>query len=46
MSRPRRILVVTSGALFVRGGHLTIAEEILKTKIEFPTAQEKMSAIV
>jgi glycosyltransferase involved in cell wall biosynthesis len=25
--RPRRILVVTSGALFVRGGHLTIAEE-------------------
>jgi glycosyltransferase involved in cell wall biosynthesis len=24
---PRRILVVTSGALFVRGGHLTIAEE-------------------
>lgn len=27
MSAPRRILVVTSGALFVRGGHLTIAEE-------------------
>ena len=27
MSQPRRILVVTSGALFVRGGHLTIAEE-------------------
>jgi len=27
VSRPRRILVVTSGALFVRGGHLTIAEE-------------------
>jgi len=26
--------------------YLTIAEEILKTKIEFPTAQEKMSAIV
>ena len=25
--RQRRILVVTSGALFVRGGHLTIAEE-------------------
>jgi glycosyltransferase involved in cell wall biosynthesis len=24
---PRRVLVVTSGALFVRGGHLTIAEE-------------------
>jgi glycosyltransferase involved in cell wall biosynthesis len=24
---PERILVVTSGALFVRGGHLTIAEE-------------------
>ena len=24
---PRRILVVTSGALFVRGGHLVIAEE-------------------
>jgi glycosyltransferase involved in cell wall biosynthesis len=24
---PRRILVVTSGALFVRGGHLTIAQE-------------------
>jgi glycosyltransferase involved in cell wall biosynthesis len=24
---PRRILVVTSGALFVRGGHLTIANE-------------------
>jgi glycosyltransferase involved in cell wall biosynthesis len=27
MSRPSRVLVVTSGALFVRGGHLTIAEE-------------------
>jgi len=27
MSRPRRVLVVTSGALFVRGGHMTIAEE-------------------
>ncbi len=27
MSRPRRVLVVTSGALFVRGGHLVIAEE-------------------
>ena len=27
MSGERRILVVTSGALFVRGGHLTIAEE-------------------
>jgi glycosyltransferase involved in cell wall biosynthesis len=27
MNQPRRILVVTSGALFVRGGHLTIAEE-------------------
>lgn len=27
MTGPRRILVVTSGALFVRGGHLTIAEE-------------------
>jgi glycosyltransferase involved in cell wall biosynthesis len=27
MTAPRRILVVTSGALFVRGGHLTIAEE-------------------
>lgn len=27
MNSPRRILVVTSGALFVRGGHLTIAEE-------------------
>jgi len=27
MSRPQRVLVVTSGALFVRGGHLTIAEE-------------------
>jgi glycosyltransferase involved in cell wall biosynthesis len=27
MTDPRRILVVTSGALFVRGGHLTIAEE-------------------
>jgi glycosyltransferase involved in cell wall biosynthesis len=26
VSRPRRILVVTSGALFVRGGHLAIAE--------------------
>ncbi|HUG53072.1 MAG TPA: glycosyltransferase [Vicinamibacteria bacterium] len=26
MSRPRRILIVTSGALFVRGGHLAIAE--------------------
>jgi glycosyltransferase involved in cell wall biosynthesis len=25
--RPERILVVTSGALFVRGGHLVIAEE-------------------
>ncbi len=24
---PKRVLVVTSGALFVRGGHLTIAEE-------------------
>ncbi|HLA79340.1 MAG TPA: glycosyltransferase [Vicinamibacteria bacterium] len=27
MSRPQRVLVVTSGALFVRGGHLVIAEE-------------------
>lgn len=27
MSGPRRVLVVTSGALFVRGGHLTIAEQ-------------------
>ena len=27
MSERKRILVVTSGALFVRGGHLTIAEE-------------------
>ena len=27
MNAPRRILVVTSGALFVRGGHLAIAEE-------------------
>jgi glycosyltransferase involved in cell wall biosynthesis len=27
VTRPRRILVVTSGALFVRGGHLVIAEE-------------------
>jgi glycosyltransferase involved in cell wall biosynthesis len=27
MTAPRRVLVVTSGALFVRGGHLTIAEE-------------------
>jgi len=27
MTGPRRILVVTSGALFVKGGHLTIAEE-------------------
>jgi glycosyltransferase involved in cell wall biosynthesis len=27
MTAPRRILVVTSGALFVKGGHLTIAEE-------------------
>ncbi|HEY7511194.1 MAG TPA: glycosyltransferase family 4 protein [Vicinamibacteria bacterium] len=27
MAPPRRILVVTSGALFVKGGHLTIAEE-------------------
>jgi glycosyltransferase involved in cell wall biosynthesis len=27
MSEPRRILVVTSGALFVKGGHLTIANE-------------------
>jgi glycosyltransferase involved in cell wall biosynthesis len=27
VNEPRRILVVTSGALFVRGGHLTIAEE-------------------
>ena len=27
MSPPRRILVVTSGALFVRGGHMVIAEE-------------------
>ncbi|HYU41529.1 MAG TPA: hypothetical protein VEQ84_05220, partial [Vicinamibacteria bacterium] len=26
MSRTKRILVVTSGALFVRGGHLAIAE--------------------
>jgi glycosyltransferase involved in cell wall biosynthesis len=25
---PRRVLVVTSGALFVRGGHLVIAEQI------------------
>ena len=27
MSRPQRVLVVTSGALFVRGGHMVIAEE-------------------
>lgn len=27
MSGPRRILVVTSGALFVRGGHMVIAEQ-------------------
>jgi glycosyltransferase involved in cell wall biosynthesis len=27
MTGPRRVLVVTSGALFVKGGHLTIAEE-------------------
>ena len=27
MNRTRRILVVTSGALFVRGGHMVIAEE-------------------
>ena len=27
MSKAKRVLVVTSGALFVRGGHLTIAEE-------------------
>jgi glycosyltransferase involved in cell wall biosynthesis len=27
VSPPRRILVVTSGALFVRGGHMVIAEE-------------------
>jgi glycosyltransferase involved in cell wall biosynthesis len=27
MTTTRRILVVTSGALFVRGGHMTIAEE-------------------
>ena len=27
MSQSRRILVVTSGALFVRGGHMVIAEE-------------------
>jgi glycosyltransferase involved in cell wall biosynthesis len=27
MAPPRRILVVTSGALFVKGGHLTIANE-------------------
>ncbi|HET8646656.1 MAG TPA: glycosyltransferase family 4 protein [Vicinamibacteria bacterium] len=27
MSLPRRILVVTSGALFVRGGHMVIAEQ-------------------
>jgi glycosyltransferase involved in cell wall biosynthesis len=27
VSSPRRILVVTSGALFVRGGHMVIAEE-------------------
>jgi len=27
MNERRRVLVVTSGALFVRGGHLTIAEE-------------------
>jgi len=27
LERPQRVLVVTSGALFVRGGHLTIAEE-------------------
>jgi hypothetical protein len=27
MSQPQRVLVVTSGALFVRGGHLVIAEE-------------------
>ncbi len=28
MSEPRRVLVVTSGALFVRGGHLVIAEQL------------------
>ena len=27
MTSPRRILVVTSGALFVRGGHMVIAEQ-------------------
>ncbi len=27
MSRPQRVLVVTSGALFVHGGHMVIAEE-------------------
>jgi glycosyltransferase involved in cell wall biosynthesis len=27
VSHPRRVLVVTSGALFVRGGHMVIAEE-------------------
>jgi glycosyltransferase involved in cell wall biosynthesis len=27
MSPPRRVLVVTSGALFVRGGHMVIAEQ-------------------
>lgn len=27
MSRQKRVLVVTSGALFVRGGHMVIAEE-------------------
>jgi len=27
MNQAKRVLVVTSGALFVRGGHLTIAEE-------------------
>jgi glycosyltransferase involved in cell wall biosynthesis len=26
--RPQRVLVVTSGALFVRGGHMVIAEEV------------------
>ncbi len=28
MSAPRRVLVVTSGALFVRGGHLVIADQL------------------
>jgi glycosyltransferase involved in cell wall biosynthesis len=28
VSSPKRVLVVTSGALFVRGGHIVIAEEL------------------